>query len=109
MKKALTDVGDFKIGGKTNVTFAHDTAVIVGTHEEIQDVGNRQIILEGSMKMKIYKSLVIRASWRNESLRINAVNRERKELIILKLQKCVKSWLMQKRSQDKNSQGQRSV
>ena len=43
MKEALTEVGDFKIGGKiiNKVRFSDDTAIIAKTQEELQDVVNR--------------------------------------------------------------------
>ena len=54
MKEALTEVGDFKIGRRiiNNVRFVDDTAIIAKTQEELQDMVNRWLILEGSMPWK---------------------------------------------------------
>ena len=54
MKEALTEVGDFKIGGRiiNKVRFADNTAIIAKTQEELQDMVNRLIKLEGSMAWK---------------------------------------------------------
>ena len=40
MKEALTEVGDFRIGGRiiNKVRFADDTAIIAKTQEELQDM-----------------------------------------------------------------------
>ena len=40
MKESLTEVGDFKIGGRiiNKVRFADDTAIIAKTQEELQDM-----------------------------------------------------------------------
>ena len=43
MKKALAEVGGFKIGGRiiNKVRFADDTAIIAKPQEELQDMVNR--------------------------------------------------------------------
>ena len=43
MKETLTEVGDFKIGGRiiNKIRFADDTAIIAKTQEELQDMVNR--------------------------------------------------------------------
>ena len=43
MKEGLTEVGEFKIGGRiiNKVRFAGDTAIIAKTQEELQDMVNR--------------------------------------------------------------------
>ena len=43
MKEALTEVGEFKIGGRiiNMVRFADDTAIIAKSQEELQDMVNR--------------------------------------------------------------------
>ena len=42
IKEALTEVGDFKIGGRiiNKARFADDTAIIAKTQEELQDMVN---------------------------------------------------------------------
>ena len=48
MKKALPEVGDFKIGGRiiNKVRFADDTAIIAKTQEELQDIVTDWLTLE---------------------------------------------------------------
>ena len=45
MKKALAEVGDFKIRGRiiNKVRFADDTTIIAKTEEELQDMVNRLV------------------------------------------------------------------
>ena len=45
MKEALTEFGDFKIGGRIiiNVRFADDTTIIAKTQEKLQDMVNRLV------------------------------------------------------------------
>ena len=54
MRKALAEVGDFKIGGRiiNKIRFANDTAIIAKTQEELQDMVNRLVDTEGSMAWK---------------------------------------------------------
>ena len=53
MKEALTEVGDFKIGGRIiNVRFADDTAIIAKTQEELQDMMNRLVDTGRTMAWK---------------------------------------------------------
>ena len=54
MKEALAEVGDFKIGGRiiNKVRFADDTAITAETQEELQDMVNSWLTLEGSMAWK---------------------------------------------------------
>ena len=44
MKEALTEVGDFKIGGRIiiiKIWFTDDTKIVAETQEELQDMVNR--------------------------------------------------------------------
>ena len=45
MKKALAEVGDFKIGGRiiNKVRFADDMAIIAKSQEELQDMVNKLV------------------------------------------------------------------
>ena len=45
IKESLTEVGDFKIGGRiiNKVRFAYDTAIIAKTQEELQDMVNKLV------------------------------------------------------------------
>ena len=54
MKEALSEVGDFKIGGRIiNVRVADDTAIIAKTREELQDMVNRLVESGGKYDMEI--------------------------------------------------------
>ena len=55
MNEALTEVGDFKIGGRiiNMVRFADDTAIIAKTQEEVQDMVNRLVEIERKHNMEI--------------------------------------------------------
>ena len=84
MKEALTEVGDFKIGGRINNKgrFPYDAAIIAETQEELQDVVNSLVDTgrKYCMKINIDKSQGMKVSRRNESLRIKVGNRELKEV-----------------------------
>ena len=60
----LTEVGDFKIGGKiiNKVRFVDDTAIKAKTQEELQDMVNRLVNTgrKYGMEINIDKSQVIR-------------------------------------------------
>ena len=85
MNEALTEVGDFKIGGRivNKVRFADDTAIIAKTQEELQDMVNRLVDTgrKYGMDINIDKSQVMRVSMSNESLQIKVNNRELKEIV----------------------------
>ena len=61
MKEALTEVGDFKIGGRiiNKVRFADDTAIIVKTQEELQDMVNRLVDTRRKYDMEISIAIII--------------------------------------------------
>ena len=84
MKEALTEVGDFKIGGRiiNKVRFADDTAITAKTQEELQDMVNRLVDTgrKHGMEINVDKSQVMRVSKSNESLQIKVYNRELKEV-----------------------------
>jgi len=84
MKKALAEVGDFKIGGRiiNKVRFAYYMANIAKTQEEVQDMVNRLVDTgrEYGKKINIDKSQIMRVSKNNESLQIKVNNRELKEV-----------------------------
>ena len=71
MKEALTEVADFKIGGRiiNKVRFVDDTAIIVKSQEELQDMVNRLVDTgrKYGMEINIDKSQM-RVSRNNESL-----------------------------------------
>ena len=73
-KEALTEVGDFKIGGRivNKVRFADNTAIIAKTQEKLQDIVNRLVDTgrKYGMEINIDKSQVMRESRSNESLQI---------------------------------------
>jgi Reverse transcriptase (RNA-dependent DNA polymerase). len=75
MNEALTEVGEFNIGGKiiNKVRFADDKAKI---QAELQDMVNR-LVDTGNQH---YKSQVMRVSRSNKSLHIKVNNRELKEV-----------------------------
>jgi len=52
--EALIEVRDFKIRGRIidKVRFANDIAIIAKTQEELQDMVNNWLTLEGSMAWK---------------------------------------------------------
>ena len=54
MKEALTEVRDFKIGGRliNKVRFADDTAIIAKTQTELQNMMKRLVELKGSITLK---------------------------------------------------------
>ena len=56
MQEALTEVGDFKIGGRTinKFRFADDAAIIAKTQEELQDMVNRLVNTGRKYGMEIY-------------------------------------------------------
>ena len=93
MKEALTEVEDFKIGGRiiNKVRFADDAAIIAKTQEELQDMVNR-LVHRGrkyGMEINIDKSLVMTV------LRIKVENGELKEVDRFKNLKSVnKRWLL---------------
>ena len=78
LKDALTDIGDFKIGGRiiNKVRFADDTAIIAKTQEELQDMVNRLVDTgrKYGMEANIDKSQVMRVSRSNESFKIKVDN-----------------------------------
>ena len=79
MKEALAEVGDLLIGGRiiNKVWFADDTAIIVKTQEEQQDMVKRLVGTGRKYAMEITdKSQVIRVFRSNESLQIKVNNRE---------------------------------
>jgi Reverse transcriptase (RNA-dependent DNA polymerase). len=80
----LAEVEDFKIGESiiNKVRFADNTAIIVKTQEELQDMVNRLVATgrKYGMKINIDKSQVMRVSRSNESLHIKVNNRELKEV-----------------------------
>ena len=80
MKETLTEVGDFKIGGRiiNKVRFADNTAIIY----ELQDMVNRLVDTgrKYGMKINIDKSQVMAVPKSNESLQIKVNNRELKEV-----------------------------
>ena len=55
MKDALTEVGDFKIGGRiiNKVRFADETAIIAKTQEALQDMVNRLVVTGRKYGMEI--------------------------------------------------------
>ena len=55
MKEALTEVGDFKIGGRiiNKVRFADNTAIIVKTQGGLQEVVNKLVDTERKYGMEI--------------------------------------------------------
>ena len=69
MKESLTEVGDFKIGGRINnkVRFADDTAIIVKTQEELQGMVIRLVDAgrKYGMEINIDKSQVMRVPRRS--------------------------------------------
>ena len=85
MKEALTEVGDFKIGGRiiNKVRFADDKAIIAKTQEELQDMVNRLVNTgrKCGMEINIDKSQVMRVSRSNESLQIKVNNRELRNVL----------------------------
>ena len=66
MKEALTEVGDFKIGGRiiNKVRFVDNKDIIANTQEELQDMVNRLVDTgwNHSMEINIDKSQVMRVS-----------------------------------------------
>ena len=88
MKEALTEVGDFNIGGRiiNKVRFADDTAIIAKTQEELQDMVNRLVDTgrKYGMAINIGKSQVMRVSRSSESLQIKVSNRGLKEIGLFK-------------------------
>ena len=78
MRKALAEVGDFKIGGRiiNKIRFANDTAIIAKTQEELQDMVNRlnDTGKKYGMEINIHKSQIMRVSRSNESLQIRVNN-----------------------------------
>ena len=69
MKEALTEIGDFKIGGRiiNKIRFADDTAIIAKTQKELQDMVNRLVDTRRKycMEINIDKSQVMRVSRSN--------------------------------------------
>ena len=104
MKEALTEVGDFKIGGRiiNKVRFADDTTIIAKIQEELPNMANRLVNTGRKNGMKIYidKSQVMRVSRSNESLEIKVNNRELKEVDHWKY--VNKRWLLHKGNQGEN-------
>ena len=78
MKEALTEIGDFKIGGRNinKVRFTDDTAIIAKIKKELQDMVNRLVYTgrKYGMEINIDKSQVMRVSRSNESLQIKVNN-----------------------------------
>ena len=74
MKEVLTEVGDFKIGGRiiNEVRFTYDTAIIAKTQEELQDMVNRLVNTgrKYGMEINIDKSQVMRVSRSNDHCRL---------------------------------------
>ena len=66
MKEVISEVGDFKIGGRVinKVRFADDTAIIAKTQEELQDKVNRLVDTRRKygMEIKIDISQVMRVN-----------------------------------------------
>ena len=80
----LAEVEDFKIGESiiNKVRFADNTAIIVKTQEELQDMVNRLVATgrKYGMEINIDKSQVMRVSKSNESLQIKVNSRELKQV-----------------------------
>ena len=78
MKEALTEVGDFKIGGRiiNKVRLADDMVIIAKIQEEPQDMMNRLVDtgMKCGMEINIDKSQVMRVSSSNEPLQIKVNN-----------------------------------
>ena len=72
MKEALSEVGDFKIGGRiiNKCKFVDDAAIISKTQKELQDMANRSVDTgrKYGMEINIDKLQVTRVSWSDESL-----------------------------------------
>ena len=54
VNEALAEIGDLKSGGRSidKVRFEDDTAITAKTQEELQDMVNRRLTLEGNMAWK---------------------------------------------------------